>query len=299
MKAAVLSDIHGNHIALKRCMKEIERRKIHKLIFLGDYIGELAYPQKTMVYLRKLVQEYECYFVKGNKEDYWLDREQNPSVEWKDGDSTTGALLYAYNNLTQEDISFFRSMSHMITINSEGLPAIAAYHGSHDRNGKRLKLNSDNSHILFEDTECSLVLCGHTHLRNEIVTPDRVLLNPGSVGVPLKSQGLSQFLILSGERGKWEYEFVDLAYDIDCAIREMHEEKLYEKAPCWTRVTEQVLRNGEITHSRVLIRAMQLQYEDTGKQGWPDIPEKYWEMAMEELLPRRVPSEPGSGGAAD
>ena len=42
MKAAVLFDIHGNHIALKKCIEEIDRRKIDKLIFLGDYVGELA-----------------------------------------------------------------------------------------------------------------------------------------------------------------------------------------------------------------------------------------------------------------
>ena len=46
MKIAVLSDIHGNHIALETCIEEIERRNIDKLIFLGDYVGELAYPQK-------------------------------------------------------------------------------------------------------------------------------------------------------------------------------------------------------------------------------------------------------------
>lgn len=34
MKAAVLSDIHGNHIALETCMEEIHRRDIDKLIFL-------------------------------------------------------------------------------------------------------------------------------------------------------------------------------------------------------------------------------------------------------------------------
>ena len=86
MRVAVLSDIHGNHIALKKCIEEIESRKIDKLIFLGDYVGELAYPQKTMVYIRELMQCYECYFVRGNKEDYWIDREHANSIAWKEGE---------------------------------------------------------------------------------------------------------------------------------------------------------------------------------------------------------------------
>ncbi|MBE5868950.1 MAG: metallophosphoesterase family protein [Lachnospiraceae bacterium] len=284
MRVAVLSDIHGNHIALEKCMEEIERRKIQKLIFLGDYVGELAYPQKTMAYLRKIMKKYECNFIRGNKEDYWLDREHDQSIAWKEGDSTTGALLYAYSNLNYDDISFFESLSHMKVISFDGLPAIAAYHGSHDSKGKKLGSNTDSSHILFRDTEESIILCGHTHIRNKILCADRVLFNPGSVGVPLESNGVSQFLILSGEQGKWQYEFVDVSYDIESVIQELHEEDLYAKAPCWTRVTENLLRNGDISHGTVLSRAMQLLYNDTGKWCWPDIPEQYWERAIGELI---------------
>lgn len=76
-----MSDIHGNHTALRRCIEEIKCRDIKTLIFLGDYVGELAYPQKTMVYIRELMQRYECYFVRGNKEDYWIERQQDQSIE--------------------------------------------------------------------------------------------------------------------------------------------------------------------------------------------------------------------------
>ena len=283
MKAAVLSDIHGNHIALKACIEEIERRKIEKLIFLGDYVGELAYPQKTMALIRELMRSYECYFIRGNKEDYWIDRERGNSVTWKDGDSTTGAMLYTYSNLNKEDLSFFKSLSHTETISFEGLPPIAAYHGSHDGKDNKLPLKNENLHILFEDAEEAVILCGHTHICNKLMQGNRILLNPGSVGVPLQSNGLSQFLILSGEQGCWDCEFVDLAYDVEHVIQELREEDLYTKAPCWTKVTEYVLRHGDISNGKVLARAMQLVNEDCGKCCWPDIPEMYWERAVEEL----------------
>lgn len=225
-----------------------------------------------------------CYFVRGNKEDYWIDREHDKSIAWKDGDSTTGALLYTYSSLNDADLAFFKRLSHVEKISFEGLPAIAAYHGSHDSKGNKLKLNTDYSHVLFEDTRESIILCGHTHIRDEIVCEDRILLNPGSAGVPLKSRGISQFLILSGVHGKWEHEFVDVSYDIERVIQELHEEDLYTKAPCWIRVTENLLRRGDISHGTVLSRAMQLLYNDTGKWCWPDILEKYWERAVEELL---------------
>lgn len=48
MKIAVLSDIHGNYVALKKCIDYALEKKIETFVFLGDYVGELAYPQKKM-----------------------------------------------------------------------------------------------------------------------------------------------------------------------------------------------------------------------------------------------------------
>ena len=52
---AFLKDIQGNHIAMERCMEEAVSRGIDTFIFLGDYLGELAYPQRTM----ELLYEYK------------------------------------------------------------------------------------------------------------------------------------------------------------------------------------------------------------------------------------------------
>ena len=68
-KIAVLSDIHGNYLALEQCIKYALEHEISTFIFLGDYVGELAYPQKTMELIEHLRSLYTCYFVKGNKED--------------------------------------------------------------------------------------------------------------------------------------------------------------------------------------------------------------------------------------
>ena len=284
MKIAVLSDIHGNHIALEKCMAEINKRDIKNIIFLGDYIGELAYPQKTMKMLQKILKEYECICLRGNKEDYWLEQKRNGNSDWKKNDSTTGMLYYAYKNLTENDLAFFEKLPYAQSICVKDLPVIAAYHGSHNKVGEKLKSNTDNSKQLFDDTDATIILCGHTHIRRECCEGNRILLNPGAVGMPLKSGGKSQFLVLTGENHRWEYEFVDLEYDVEDVIREIHEENLYEIAPCWTRITEHMLRNGTVSHGKVLSRAMQLCYEETGSWGWPNLPEKYWEKAVEEMI---------------
>ena len=178
MKIAVLSDLHGNHVALKKCMTEIKKRDINKIIFLGDYIGELAYPQKIMELLREIMKDFECICMRGNKEDYWIERKKSGHSGWKEKDSTTGMLYYAYKNMTEEDLTFFESLPYMQKICFEDLPVIAAYHGSHNQQGEKLQLNIDNSRQLFDDTDASVILCGHTHERIEIHENNRMLLNP-------------------------------------------------------------------------------------------------------------------------
>ena len=99
MNIAVLSDLHGNHIALEKCMTEIKKRDIKKIIFLGDYIGKLAYPQKIMKLLQEILKGYECICLRGNKEDYWIERKKSGHSGCKEKDSTTGMLYYAYKKM--------------------------------------------------------------------------------------------------------------------------------------------------------------------------------------------------------
>ncbi len=40
MKIAVMSDIHGNYIALQRCLAHALEQNVDAYIFLGDYLGE-------------------------------------------------------------------------------------------------------------------------------------------------------------------------------------------------------------------------------------------------------------------
>ena len=52
MNIAIMADIHGNHIALEACIGEARKLGAEEFLFLGDYLGELAYPEKRAIPLR-------------------------------------------------------------------------------------------------------------------------------------------------------------------------------------------------------------------------------------------------------
>lgn len=284
MDIAVLSDIHGNYIALQRCMEYAREHNITRYLFLGDYLGELAYPQRTMEMIYKVTDEYECYFVRGNKEEYWLDYRGTKKKTWRDQDSTTGSLLYTYKHLTERDLKFFENMPIAQTIPFNGMPQITICHGSPYKVSEKFLSNQSRTYEILDSIDSSLLICGHTHIQHEMDCNGKKVWNAGSVGVPLQSNGASQFLIVHGMDGQWVPEFVSLSYDVEKVIDELYEDKLDVHAPHWHCVTEHLLRKGNVSHGSVLAKAMTLCSQDVGSCIWPDIPEKYWEQAVEEVI---------------
>lgn len=284
MKIAVLADVHANHVALQKCIEYALKREISTFVFLGDYVGDLAYPQKTMDLIYSLREQYECYFVKGNKEDYWLNYRAVGKQNWKEVDSTTGCLLYTYQNLKEQDFSFFSQMAHTQDIQIKDMPSFTICHGSPRSVSEKLLSYDEKCYGAIDNEKSALILCGHSHVRDKFVHAGKRIINPGSVGVPFNSKGKAQFLILHGEQKEWVEEFVDIDYDVEQTIAELYESGLAERAPGWCKVSEHILRNGDIAHSKVLGRAMDLCKQETGACTWPDIPEKYWARAVEEML---------------
>ncbi len=285
-KLAVLSDIHGNYIALKRCVDYALERGINTFVFLGDYVGDLAYPQKTMTMLYDLAEYYKCYFIKGNKENYWLHYRKVGEQGWREEDSTTGTLLYTYHNLTDRDLQFFSTLNHVQAIEFKGFPILTACHGSPEKVNGALLPNDAKSLAIIEKDANEYILCGHTHIQQKIQQGMKVALNPGSVGMPLESDGLAQFIILCGENGAWQEEFVSLEYNVSEVIADLKEARLDKVAPFWYKITVHSLETGKKSqsHGSVLGRAMELCKQKYGHCVWPDVPEDCWEQAYHEMI---------------
>ncbi len=279
---AVLSDIHSNYTALEKCVEYILNRNINTFVFLGDYVGDLAYPQKTMDIIYSLSESYECYFIRGNKEEYWLNYRKN-EVGWNEIDSTTGALYYTYENLTDRDLDFFENLEYKKELSFEGAVPFAICHGSPNNVNEKLLPNNERTYSIMDNEKASYILCGHTHVQGVIEHNGKKVLNAGAVGVPLNSNGMAGFVILKNMVNFWEYEFVSLEYDTEKVISDLDESGLSIKAPFWSKVSKHLLRVGEISHGTVLSKAMELCTKETGKCDWPNIPEKYWEQAINEF----------------
>jgi predicted phosphodiesterase len=287
MDIAVLSDIHANYEAFRSCVEECTHRGISAFYFLGDYLGDHAYPEKTMDLIYQIRDNYHTEFIRGNKEDYWLNRARNGSgflgQEWKKYDSTTGAAYYTYERITKKDLEFYESLPISKVVNPNGKKEIILIHGSHRRNREHFNDNPMVHWMLDFQIDQDIVLCGHNHIQEQYTYKNKLVTNAGSVGVSFGAGGAAQFAILHSEGSTLNVETVTLPYEKSLAIRALDEDGLTERAPGWTRVTKHLLTYSTTMHIDVLLRAEAIGRERYGSCNWPDIPEDCWAAACDEM----------------
>ena len=277
---AVIGDIHSNHVALEACIRHALDRNVDEFLFIGDYISDCPYPQKTMKILYEMKERYVCHFIRGNREDYMLNHRKNPDERWTYS-SASGSLLYTYENLTDVDFDFFESMDIKGIYQKEGYPTFRYCHGSLTASNELLLPENKNIEQIMADLDVDLLVCGHTHIQNSRIYGSKKLINPGSVGIPKYYDGKAQYAILHGTENGWEEKFFQLPYNVDTIKKEFETSGLFQKAPYWCKINLHVLSTGDDYSSPCLQLAMKLCEEAEGSVTWPDIDEKYWKEAAE------------------
>ncbi len=284
MRIGVLTDIHGNAEALKVCLAHLESCGVDAYFFLGDYMGELPDVKETFEIIRSLQKEKECHIVKGNKEDYQLMGLGKGHPEWDEYKSVVGMLRYGSNQIDDEIEGFIEKLPIYEAIKYEGLPELLICHGSPLGTKRAVYSDGTVDREVMDCIEQDYIICGHTHVMANVDYNGRKIWNPGPVGVPIDGHTETQCMILNGEAGRWEAEFISLSYDYESVIEKMYSEGLFESAPYWNKITESLLRGGNVSHGTVLYRAMELCKQETGECIWPCISEEYMQRAYDELV---------------
>jgi len=176
---AIISDIHGNSLALEAVLTDIKSRGIGKIINLGDHFFGALEPELVAGILR----ENEMLCISGN-----TDREILESV---DGKLDKEGMDRVKADLSQQSISWLRRLPK--TYSYDGLFFIC--HGTPESDDEYLlEKVTANGVFVYNDEELlertghikeRIILCGHSHVNRVVyLSNDKIILNPGSVGLP-------------------------------------------------------------------------------------------------------------------
>ena len=218
-RIAVLSDIHGNLIALEKVAQDISRRGVDMVVNLGDHISGPLWPKETLDYLK----EQDWIHICGNHERQLL----NQATE-KLGASDQ----FARQQLGCADLKWLQTLPQRTEIGTE----IVLFHGSplDDKqylletiaNGHAYLASLDEIKARIGDETAPVMLCGHTHIPRIVAIPNhQLVVNPGSVGLPAyddieperhvmeAGSPHARYAILENDLEGWNVELIAISYN--------------------------------------------------------------------------------------
>lgn len=286
MKLALLGDVHSNYRALEQCLAYCEQERVDGYVFLGDYISDCPHPERTLAMIRKIQEGYPSWIIRGNREGYQLEYQEKQEEPWTYS-SSTGSLLYTFENLTREDLEQFREWDICKVVAIDGYPEFTICHGSPSSDRELLHIGSALAKQRLSEADTQLLICAHTHVQGRYDYHGKTLINPGSVGIAVGVAGQAQFAILHGEERSWRPEFLSLPYDLELFLKEFNESDLPMKSKTFAKLIQYELKTGENIIKEVIHKAEVQTKEAIGYIPYGNLPDEFWETAYQEVIADR------------
>ena len=236
MKVAIISDVHGNLEALKATFKDIENRKVDKIICLGDTIAKGIHQKECLDEVR-----HNCDIVlRGNCDRHFSTEYPKEIV---DNMSEINKKRYIWNKsmLSKEDKEYLKGLPFSTEFYMSG-SLVRLFHATPNKDDK-VVINEDKFNTKYEmflpsentmsQNIADVIIYGHIHHSYMDRLYNKTIINVGSVGnafdvIRNKTKDSNvlettkaNYLIIEGEYGAKEYneeisfQFIKVPYNIE------------------------------------------------------------------------------------
>lgn len=165
-RIGLVSDPHADPEALSEALQLFRREGVAHILCAGDIGGYGDRLEETVA----LLQEYAVQAVRGNHEEWALQRPEFPGSE--------------------ASRDYFSSLPDHLTLTIEGLSLYMVHAEPQNKNGKGLKLFDQHGKVMpgvlaqwherLEDFDYEVLILGHTHQVYDVTLGGTLVINPGS-----------------------------------------------------------------------------------------------------------------------
>lgn len=216
----IISDIHGNTVALEAVLADAKKQGVEEFICLGDVANVGPKPKDTL----RIVKSLNCPVVLGNT-DAWLLKPRTLDKVVKITKDTPIILdieKWTSSQLDATEKDFIGSWPMNKKFKYKGVSIIAFHATPSDFNTMVLPSTCDAEvDEYFRGFEAELFIHGHTHSQYLRKYRGSRIMNPGSVGLPYMNLGeksimptFAEYAILGVEGGQANIRFRRIRYQL-------------------------------------------------------------------------------------
>jgi predicted phosphodiesterase len=227
MRLAVISDIHGNAVALEAVLADLRSQPFDQLVCLGDAIQGGPQPAAVVARLRALA----CPVILGNA-DHWLLTGTDSGAEPFSDDrrrQMDDVRAWQLTQLAPPDLAFIADFQPTLRLPLDDRRALLCFHGSpRSFDDVILPLTPDDAVKAFLDPQPNTVYTGgHTHVQFIRHFGPAFHFNPGSVGLAYRHDQpgddfrldpWAEYALLSFEAGRLSLEFRRVPFNLAALI---------------------------------------------------------------------------------
>jgi predicted phosphodiesterase len=222
MRIAVLSDIHGVLPALEAVLAEPDVRSADRIVLTGD-LAAGPQPVETLDVLSALGER--AVWVRGNAE-----RELVTLCRGGETSIPDPVAPWAAAQLRPDQVALLDALPLSVTLDVGRLGRTLFCHAT-PRDDEEVVLVDSRMERWAEvfstvDDSVSTVVCGHTHMPFLRLADRRLVVNPGSVGMPYGGVGAHWALLDDGGGVTMRVT----GFDLDAACARVAAESAYPKA---------------------------------------------------------------------
>jgi putative phosphoesterase len=216
MRILLLSDIHANWPAVQAVQEP------HDLcLCLGDLVGYGLEPRPVVDWVRQHVQ----HAVRGDH-DHWLA--QDVHVTGSDGLRSLGELTRRLSRdlLSPDAVRFLARLPLARHVTLDGTRYLLVHATPRDPLNELAPADSAFWADRLQNIDAEVICVGHSHQPFVLTVADKLIINPGSVGMPLDGDPRASYAVIEDRR----VEIKRVAYPIENTVRTIQKSQLPEDA---------------------------------------------------------------------
>jgi putative phosphoesterase len=182
MRIALISDLHGNLVALRAVLERLKAEPVDRLICLGDCATLGPDPAPVL----DVLAENDCPCILGNHDEFLLD----PDLihRYTELPSIVSAVAACRASLSSAHLAFVANFRRSLDLDLDGA-TLSAFHGSPRSNMENLLAATPERELdeAIGASPATVMVGGHTHIQMLRQHRGTLLVNPGSLGMPFES----------------------------------------------------------------------------------------------------------------